>query len=85
MLMSARTINSKASGGAIRFPSITDDDNNILISSPKRVNEPYNSIDPIGKRGTGKPPPLDQMRKTFGATNSTSEKFVYGISMQSVT
>ena len=63
MLMSARTINSKASGGPIRFPSI--DDEISKGSSPRLLNEPHNSIDPIGKRGLGKQEPVELMKKTF--------------------
>ena len=87
-LMSARTINSKGSGGMIRFPSIADDEASGYgyTGSPRRpTNEPYNSFDPIGKRGTGKQEPIEQMRRTFDVGQTSGDNFVKGISIQSVT
>ena len=60
-LLSARTINSKASAaGILTFPSIAaEEETSRYGGSPRKItNEPYNNFDPIGKRGQGKQEPL---------------------------
>lgn len=58
--MSTRTINSKGSGGLLRFPSIEDDASRFASARKEYLNEPFNNVDPVGKRGLGKVEPPSQ-------------------------
>ena len=48
------------------------------------MNEPFNNVDPIGRRGLGKQEPIDSLRLDRNVVNQMSKTFVQGVSIRTI-